>query len=63
MNQPTVPLWFAAVIAGGIAACGFVVGVTDPAVTWLSPNVKVLIGALNAMLGAFAIVLNIRKSA
>lgn len=63
MQQPNVPWYIAAVVAGGIAVCGYALASNDPNVTFLTANVKFLIGSLNAVLGAFAIYLNISKDA
>lgn len=61
--QPTVPLWVAGVVLALISGIGFLLAVPpDPQITWLTPTVRVVLGTANAMLGAVALVLNIKRA-
>ena len=61
--QPNVPLWVALVVGAAGASIGFLLAVpADPSLTWLSPTLRIALGATNAALIFIAAFLNIRKS-
>ncbi len=60
MREPLVPLWVAVLVAVAISMIGFALAYQDPAVTFLTPPVRFLLGLGNAGLGTFAVILGIR---
>lgn len=61
--QTNVPLWVAVLVGALIASLGFLLAApADPTISWLTPSVRLLCGALNAALGAVAIALNIKRA-
>ena len=61
MSQPNVPWWAAALVLAGISACGAILAYNDPALV-IAPVIKFAVVITNAVLGTFAVILNIKPN-
>ena len=62
MTQPTVPFWLAAVIVVLAAMASAALAFSDPAVTFITPNVRFVLFILNVGLTTLAAALNIKRA-